>query len=226
MKYIDLKNVSLVRQRQTILRDISCTFESNQITTLIGPNGGGKTSLVKLILGIYKPTTGSVWEKKHLKMGYMPQRIHIDPAMPLKVNRFLKDTTLLAPLGAASVTDRDMSALSGGEMQRVLLAYALQNNPDVLILDEPAGGLDIVGENVLYRHILDYQRQTKCCLIMVSHDLHFVMKQTNRVLCIHQHICCSGQPEEIRADKNYQSLFGCQAFYRHHHDHCHDKEET
>ena len=226
MKYIDVKDVSLTLNGKPILSHVSCSFDKGQITTIIGPNGGGKTSLVKLILGIYKPSDGSIWEKKHLKIGYMPQRFQVDAVLPMTVRRFLKKTDLLAPLNADYLIDADMAALSGGEMQRVLLAYALQNNPDVLILDEPTGGLDVTGEQTLYTHVLDYQRRTACCLIMVSHDLHFVMKQTHQVLCINHHICCSGAPETVSTHSHSHALFGEQAPYVHHHDHTHERKEN
>lgn len=225
MKYITVHNVSLTRNGHSILSDVSCSFDKGQITTIIGPNGGGKTSLVKLILGIYKPSSGRIVTKKHLKIGYMPQRFQVDPVLPMTVRRFLTHPADLAPLNAEYLIDYDMASLSGGEMQRVLLAYALQNTPDVLILDEPTGGLDVTGEQTLYAHVLDYQRQTGCCLIMVSHDLHFVMKQTDQVLCVNHHICCSGAPETVSAHSHYRSLFGDQAPYVHHHDHTHERKE-
>ena len=225
MKYIDVKDVSLTLNGQAILSHVSCSFDKGQITTIIGPNGGGKTSLVKLILGIYKPSSGRIVTKKHLKIGYMPQRFQVDPVLPMTVRRFLTHPADLAPLNAEYLIDYDMASLSGGEMQRVLLAYALQNNPDVLILDEPTGGLDVTGEQTLYAHVLDYQRQTGCCLIMVSHDLHFVMKQTDQVLCVNHHICCSGAPETVSAHSHYQALFGDQAPYVHHHDHTHERKQ-
>ncbi len=223
MKVIDIKHASLVLKGTPVLTDISCTFEKNQITTIVGPNGGGKTSLIKMMLGIYPPTTGTLWKKKHIKIGYMPQRFQTDAMMPMTVRRFLKNTDALSALDGLSLLDKDMAALSGGQMQRVLLAYALQDTPDVLILDEPTGGLDVTGEQKLYHQILDYQRAHECCLIIVSHDLHFVMKQTDQVLCVNHHICCSGAPETVTGNRHWQSLFGDQAFYCHHHDHTHER---
>ena len=225
MKYITVHNVSLTRNGHSILSDVSCSFDKGQITTIIGPNGGGKTSLIKLILGIYKPSAGTIRIKKHIQIGYMPQRLQIDPVMPLTVRRFLTHPAALTPLNADYLIDYDMASLSGGEMQRVLLAYAMQNHPDVLILDEPTDGLDITGEQALYAHILDYHRQTACCLIIVSHDLHFVMQQTDQVLCVNHHICCSGAPETVSKQSPYQTLFGGQAPYVHHHDHTHERKQ-
>ncbi len=225
MTLIDIKNVSLILKEKVILQNISCSFDKNEITTIIGPNGGGKTSLIKLILGIYKPSCGFVRKKKNLKIGYMPQRFQINPIVPMTVRRFLNDVNTLGPLKASYLADFDMTSLSGGEMQRVLLAYALQNKPDVLLLDEPTAGLDVSGEQSLYQFILDYQKNSQCCIILVSHDLHFVMKQTKRVLCLHKHICCSGLPETVSSNSYYQSLFGVQVPYIHHHNHSHERND-
>lgn len=219
MNLVELKNVSLDLNGHSVLENISLVFEKGHITTVIGPNGGGKSSLVKVILGIFKPTAGRILMKKNLKIGYMPQRIEIAPFMPLSVKRFLKEPDMLEKVGCPEVLNSDMASLSGGQMQRVLLAQALTNTPELLILDEPTQGLDIMGEELLYRLILDYQKDTGCGIILISHDLNFVLKQTDKVVCLNRHICCEGKPEKISSE--LEGLFG-KAFYPHHHNHTHN----
>ena len=214
-----VQHVSFAPQGKTLLTDISAVFQKNQLTTLVGPNGGGKSTLLKLILGIEKPTSGRILLRKNTRIGYMPQKIFFDPNMPMTVQRFLKDTDCLEKVGASYLSKSNMATLSGGEMQRVLLAYALQNKPDLLLLDEPTQGLDVSGENQMYQLIFDYQKQSGCCVIMSSHDLNFVLARSNQVLCLNGHICCQGKPDKV---KGY-SLFD-KVPYTHHHNHVHTLE--
>ncbi|MBO5997515.1 MAG: metal ABC transporter ATP-binding protein, partial [Alphaproteobacteria bacterium] len=200
---ITVQHVSFAPQGKTLLSDISAVFKKNQLTTLVGPNGGGKSTLLKLISGIEKPTHGRILIRKNTRIGYMPQKISFDPNMPMTVERFLKNTDCLEKVGAMSLAKLNMATLSGGEMQRILLAYALQNKPDLLLLDEPTQGLDTAGEEQMYRLIFDYQKQSGCCVIMASHDLNFVLARSNQVLCLNGHLCCQGKPDKV---KNY-SLF-------------------
>ena len=185
MKYIDVKDVSLTFNGQAILSHVSCSFDKGQITTIIGPNGGGKTSLVKLILGIYKPSSGRIVTKKHLKIGYMPQRFQVDPVLPMTVRRFLTHPADLAPLNADYLIDYDMASLSGGEMQRVLLAYALQNNPDVLILDEPTRGIDVGSKEEIHRLICQLANQGMG-IILISSELPEVLAMSDRILVMYE----------------------------------------
>lgn len=215
---ITCENVGFAPGGHVILEGITCAFEAGRVTTVIGPNGGGKTTLLKLILGIERPTSGVIVRQSGLKIGYMPQRIVIDPSMPLTVKRFLEDKRALDVVNGRGLLNLDMSTLSGGEMQRVLLAYALQHEPNVLVLDEPAQGLDAEGESRLYEQILSYQKAHHCCVILVSHDLNFVMRRTQHVLCINRHICCEGAPESVAESACFKGV----APYRHHHDHSHD----
>ena len=204
--------------------------------TLIGPNGAGKTTLLRVALGLQKPSAGQVKMRKGAKIGYMPQKLHLDPTFPLSVRRFLglacrddRETIvrLLDEVGAAKVLDAPMQTLSGGELQRVLLARALVRQPDLLVLDEPVQGVDVHGQTELYQLIAGIRRQRHCAVLMVSHDLHLVMAATDRVLCLNRHICCSGTPEAVTSDPAYTELFGAQAVnslavYLHDRTHQHD----
>ena len=205
--------------------------------TLIGPNGAGKSTLVRIILGLQKADSGDVWLRAGIRIGYMPQRLHIDPTLPLTVRRFLtlaqrasitRLRTALAEVGAEHLLEVPMQTLSGGETQRVLLARAMLRNPELLLLDEPVQGVDVAGQEELYQLIGSIRQRYNCGILMISHDLHIVMTATDQVLCLNRHVCCSGHPETVRTDPNYTALFGLPGrpdvltAYSHHHDHNHD----
>jgi zinc transport system ATP-binding protein len=215
---------------------VSLAVRKGEIVTLIGPNGAGKTTLVRVILGLLRPSRGNVFRAPGLRLGYMPQRLDLDHTLPLPVTHFLalggqasRDSMwrILDEVGAPHLLDRPMSGLSGGELRRVLLARALLRNPDLLVLDEPVQGVDVVGQADLYRLISQMRKSHGCGVLMVSHDLHVVMSATDRVVCLNNHVCCSGHPEAVSRHPEYLALFGPQAVgdmavYTHHHDHSHD----
>jgi len=233
---INAKNISLHIDHRQILNNISLQIAEQQIVTLIGPNGAGKTSLVKIVLGLTRPSSGEVNLKKGLRIGYMPQRLHIDPSMPVTVDRFLKLAVnankneiqrVLEEVGATGLINNQLYSLSGGELQRVLLARALIQEPQLLVLDEPAQGVDVNGQAELYRLIADIRSRHKCGIMLVSHDLHLVMSATDEVICLNQHVCCHGHPEQVSNDPAYLELFGKKdaetlAVYTHHHNHSHE----
>lgn len=230
-----LDSVSVVRDGRKILDNISLTLQRGEIITIIGPNGAGKSTLLKVVLGLTAPTSGHVRKTHGLHTGYMPQQLYIDPNLPLSTLRFLQlggaETAAiqaaLTEVGAEGLEQHAVHSLSGGEMQRVLLARALLRNPDLLILDEPAQGVDVGGQTDMYTLIAELRHRHHCGVLMVSHDLHWVMAQTDRVLCLNQHVCCEGHPEHVGNDPAYRALFGDAAIkaiapYHHHHNHAHD----
>ncbi|MBU0539268.1 MAG: zinc ABC transporter ATP-binding protein ZnuC [Gammaproteobacteria bacterium] len=232
---LTLSHISLKHQRQSLLTDVSLSLAPRQIMTIIGPNGAGKSTLIKIALGLVKPDSGSVFRQTNLGIGYMPQRLSLNPLMPLSVERFLAMAntrkknidTALGRTGIAHLRRRPLHDISGGETQRVLLSRALLSEPDLLVLDEPAQGVDISGQTELYELINSLRDTLGCAVLMVSHDLHWVMAQTDTVICLNQHICCHGHPEHVSNDPAYLSLFGRRhaeavALYQHDHDHQHD----
>lgn len=231
---IRLESIHMGFQGRDVLREITLDVQPGEIVTLIGPNGAGKTTLVRIALGLQEPTRGRRQVKKGLKIGYMPQKLHIDNTMPLTVKRFLDLTrqpanqilNALERTGVRHVYSSPLQSLSGGELQRVLLARALLHNPHLLVLDEPVQGVDINGQKELYQLIADLRNEQGCAVLMVSHDLHLVMAATDKVICINQHVCCSGHPHQVKEHPAYLRLFGGQseelAVYTHHHDHHHD----
>jgi zinc transport system ATP-binding protein len=232
---IRLEQVAVTLSGQNILSDIHLTVDPGEIVTLIGPNGAGKTTLVRAVLGLLTPDNGSVWRKPKLRVGYMPQKLHVDPTLPLSVLRFLRlvpgvdrprAMAALAEVGAEQVIDSPVQSISGGEMQRVLLARALLRQPQLLVLDEPVQGVDVAGQAELYQLITRLRDRHGCGVLMVSHDLHLVMSTTDKVICLNRHVCCSGHPEQVSGDPAFVELFGSHApslaVYHHHHDHAHD----
>ena len=231
---IAAEQVSLSLQGKRILDHVELAVHKGEIVTLIGPNGAGKSTLVRIMLGLLQPDHGRVSTRPGTRIGYMPQRLSIDPVLPLTVRRFLTLAQMspesrlaetLAEVGAETLLDSAMQTLSGGETQRVLLARAMLRNPDLLILDEPVQGVDITGQEVLYRLIGDIRTRHGCGILMISHDLHLVMSATDKVVCLNRHVCCSGHPDAVRVDPNYVALFGKASVlmpYSHHHDHRHD----
>ena len=233
---ISARSLWLSRAGRTILQGIDIDIAPNEILTLIGPNGAGKTTLVRVLLGLEAPDKGTTRRKRGLVVGYVPQRFEVDRAIPLTVSRFVglgrraEDDDMarvLGEVGAGKLGDRQLSELSGGELQRVVLARALIREPDVLVLDEPVRGVDYVGEAELYTLIGRLRSEHGFGVLLVSHDLHVVMAQSDRVVCLNRHVCCSGVPQSVAQHPEYARLFGPQAarafgLYHHSHDHRHD----
>lgn len=232
---VELSDVRLQAGERRILDDIALQIAPGQIISLIGPNGAGKTSLVKVVLGLIRATGGRVWRQPGLRVGYMPQQLTLNGNLPLTAERFLSLARrhdrrrldwALARAEATHLARQSLHKLSGGEIQRVLLARALLNQPQLLVLDEPAQGVDISGQQALYQRISQLRDELGCAVMVVSHDLHWVMAQTDSVICLNQHICCHGHPDTISSDPAYLTLFGATrdsalAPYHHDHDHAH-----
>ena len=232
---LSASNLGYTIRGHQVLDAVSLKLHGNEIVTLIGPNGAGKTSLVRILLGLKKVSTGEIYRKPGLKIGYVPQKLHIDPVLPLRVRDFLLTagrfdeahlSRVLEEVHMSHLLKSAVQTLSGGEFQRVLLARALLHQPDVLVLDEPAQGVDIIGQQALYQTIKHIRDRHACGVLMVSHDLHLVMASADQVVCLNTHICCTGHPDDVSAHPEYLKIFG-QAMeglapYSHHHDHSHD----
>ncbi len=220
---------------RAVLENVGIFVEPGEIVTLIGPNGSGKTTLVRTILGLLKPDAGEIRLRPGARIGYVPQRLTVDPVLPLTLRRFLelggrhgepKLRSVAAEVGVDTLLDRQVHELSGGELQRMALARALLRQPDLLVLDEPLQGVDFGGQLALFQLIDRVRRTRGCGVLMVSHDLHLVMAGTDRVVCLNRHVCCSGRPESVSRHPEYLALFGPRtaenlAVYTHSHDHDH-----
>jgi zinc transport system ATP-binding protein len=236
---IEGRGVSLKLGNRAILDSVDIDVMPGEIVTLIGPNGAGKSSLVRVLLGLQAVTGGRVVRRNGLRVGYVPQRFPLIPNVPLDVKRLLSLTLRPAPVdieaaltetGIAHLKNATVASLSGGELQRALLARALLRRPELLVLDEPVQAVDFIGETKLYELISEIRRRHGCGILMVSHDLHMVMAESDRVICLNGHICCEGGPETVRRDPEFVKLFGPQAArviaaYSHHHDHDHESHD-
>jgi zinc transport system ATP-binding protein len=221
---------------QVALSDVDFEISKGEIVTIVGPNGSGKSTFLRAIIGAITPSKGTVRKKDGLKIGYVPQKLQIDPTLPLSVKRFMSlpvwqkksdITDALKQAGVAELGMRQLSDLSGGQFQRVLLARALLNKPELLILDEATQGLDQLGAASFYRQIEQLRQTLGCAILMVSHELHVVMSASDRVVCLNGHVCCHGTPELVASAPEYRALFGkgtggALALYRHDHNHQHD----
>ena len=234
---VKLDNVGISINDKWLVKGVSLQVEKNKIVTLIGPNGSGKSTTAKIALGIYKKIQGKV-EKYTNKVGYVPQKISIDWTLPLRVKDFmtltesLDNETIIEALsltGVIHLKEKNLSDLSGGEFQRVLLARAISKKPELLVLDEPVQGVDFTGEIALYELIKKICDELNCGILLISHDLHTVMTATDHVVCLNGHVCCSGSPMDVAKNNEYKALFGEQASqiltrYEHRHDHIHTEE--
>ncbi|MGO1120512.1 zinc ABC transporter ATP-binding protein ZnuC [Rhodovibrionaceae bacterium A322] len=232
---IDIQQASVQRSGRWLIQGLDLTINPGEIVTLIGPNGSGKSTTAKLVTGVLQPDQGQVKRKAKLKIGYVPQKLNIDWTLPLTVRRLMTLTSkhskaevqaALAEVGMAAHADAEVQHLSGGEFQRVLLARAMVRKPDLLVLDEPVQGVDFSGEVALYDLIKEIRNRTGCGILLISHDLHVVMAETDTVVCLNGHVCCRGTPQTVAKSPEYLRLFGNRAaetlaIYQHHHDHTH-----
>ncbi|WP_354066450.1 ATP-binding cassette domain-containing protein [Devosia sp. 2618] len=232
---ITLRNAGVSRGGRTLVSGVDLTIARGEIVTLIGPNGSGKSTTAKMATGVLKPSTGTVVRKPGLKIGYVPQKLTIDWTLPLTVERLMTLTgrfsageidAALEAVGARRLLKAAVQELSGGEFQRVLFARAMIRKPDLLVLDEPVQGVDFSGEVALYELVRQIRDVTQSGILMISHDLHVVMAETDTVICLNGHVCCRGTPSAVKRSPEYLRLFGERAagslaIYQHHHDHEH-----
>lgn len=233
---ITASNITVNRGGKKILDDVSLKVGTSDFITVLGPNGGGKSMLLKCLMGFYAPDQGQVTKANHLKVGYVPQQFSSEHTMPISVLQFLNLRKTLSPneldkiSTETNITDllhKPLNVLSGGELQRILLARSLIGKPSLLVLDEPAQNLDIAGQLAFYKLLTRIYEQRELTILMVSHDLHMVMATTRRVICLFRHVCCSGEPQVVTKDPEFKTLFGndmaeMMAVYQHGHKHSHD----
>lgn len=232
---VEAQGAGVRRSGRWLVQGVDVSIRRGEIVTLIGPNGSGKSTTAKMVTGIIKPDAGSIKRTEKLVVGYVPQKLSIDWTLPLTVNRLMTLTSAhsraeiekaLDAVGIVHMGRAEVQHLSGGEFQRALLARAMIRKPDLLVLDEPVQGVDFSGEVALYDLIRQIRDETGCGILLISHDLHVVMADTDTVICLNGHICCRGTPRSVVQSPEYLKLFGTRAaetlaIYAHHHDHTH-----
>ena len=233
---LEARDLTVRFQDNTVLDQVSLELMPQDVITIVGPNGAGKSTLLKCLAGLITPSSGTISRRRGLNLRYIPQRMHVEPSMPMKVDHFLRLNNAAgiprleetaSETGITTLLDRPLHGLSGGEWQRVLLARCLMTTPDAIILDEPAQNLDISGQLQFYAQLEQIHQERGIAIVMVSHDLHMVMASTRQVICLFHHICCSGEPRTVARDPEFIQLFGqdmakMMAVYQHQHDHDHD----
>ena len=213
---VSMCNMGVRRGNDWLVRGVDFSIARGEIVTLIGPNGSGKSTTAKVVTGLIKPSEGTFERRDGLKIALSPQKLNIEWSMPLSVGRFMSLTGSvprariieeLEKVGARDLYGASVQHLSGGEFQRVMLARAMIRKPDLLVLDEPVQGVDHAGQAALYRLIGDIRSRTGCAVLLISHDLHVVMAETDKVICLNGHMCCSGSPDLVMQNEEFRKLF-------------------
>lgn len=246
---VEAEGISVRLGGKLVLKSIDLCIHKGEAIALIGPNGAGKTTLLKALLGLLPLETGrvSILGAKSAsdvanRIGYVPQRLFADPSFALSVREFLalnqkgvvwpwfsqKKVDLVLEkiaeeIGISGLLSRAVSELSGGQFQRVMIAFALLKEPEILFMDEPTSGVDAPGEESFYAMVGEIHRKRHLTVVLVSHDLSMVYKHASRVYALNREICCQGVPEEILKGENLERIFGQELSCYHHH-HCHGEK--
>ncbi|MBI2063599.1 MAG: metal ABC transporter ATP-binding protein [Candidatus Yanofskybacteria bacterium] len=235
-KVLEVEDLSVEFDGQKVLENINFNVSKSEVLAVIGPNGSGKSVMFRALLGLI-PYSGKITWQKGLKISYAPQKLSIEHGLPLTVSEFLmlktqsreKIINALASVGIDTgpeqehhlehhILNRRMGLLSGGEFQRILVAWALINDPDVLLFDEPTTGIDIGGEETIYNLLHELQDKRKLTVVLISHDLNIVYKYAKTVICLNRQQVCFGEPHTVLNPEELSSLYGGEAkFYHHNH---------
>jgi zinc transport system ATP-binding protein len=228
---VEFQSVSKIFGKKTLLDGVSFKLIKGQITTLIGQNGAGKTTIAKMIIGLEKPTSGNIIIKDKINIGYVPQKLDFAFNMPVTCRGLLEMLStsgvdneifeLTGFLDYQGIKDKDISAISAGQLQKLLLAGTLMNKPDLVILDEPIQFLDVASQQQFYKVITGIKEKIGLTVFMISHDLFTVMRNSDQVICINGHVCCSGKPTDLNENVDFKNALSEIGVYLHSHDHDH-----
>ena len=218
MRLLEVRNLDFKVGENIILENISFNVEENGILAIIGPNGAGKTTLVKCILGILEPTNGTVEFKKKNSVGYIPQKLSFDRDFPISVEEFIQiqhkgplseaDLEIFKTVGVDNLFEQKLGSLSGGEQQRLMIALSLSKNPNIIFMDEPSAGIDIGGEETVYSLIHNLQHKKQFAIVIISHDVDFVTRYADKVICINKRMMCTGKPEKVLTGAVMEEAYG------------------
>ena len=232
-KILETKELAVSFDSFNVFHDISFDIHRGEVMAVVGPNGSGKTVLFRALLGLI-PFQGAVSWAKGIKIGYVPQKLFVDSQFPVSVGDFFKFKTkseeaVVEALNSVGFTGdfghlkhqllgKKMGALSGGQFQRVMIAWSILNKPDILLFDEPTSGIDVGGEETIYNLLHKLQKSSHLAIILISHDLNIVYKYADKVLCLNKEAVCYGPPHEVLNTANLSQLYGGETkFYEHKH---------
>jgi zinc transport system ATP-binding protein len=243
---IRVTNLTVRLEGRLILENLSFTVPEGQTTAIIGPNGAGKSVLLKAILNLLPLESGTVsmfdldhtsFKKIAPLIAYIPQSLALDHNFPLTVEglfslksrrrigltpgEHVRMRSLLELVGMSQIVHRSLSQLSGGQLQRVMIAYSLMNRPRLLILDEPSAGIDVHGQETIYALLHRIQQEEKLTLLLVSHELDIVMRYADQVLCLNKKLLCAGVPREVLSNDVLTAMYGEPIGHFVHTDHSH-----
>ncbi len=228
---VEFKSLSKKFGNHTVVEGISFKLNKGEITTLIGQNGVGKTTLAKIILGLESYDSGELIIAKDLRIGYVPQSLDLSFAIPMTVKGLLEilshhktiseDFALSYFVDFDEIKNKDISEISGGQLQKILLAGTIISKPDLIILDEPTQYLDVVSQQEFYKMLAELKNKFGITIFMISHDLFTVMKNSDQVICLNGHVCCSGKPMDIDSNSAFKNALSEIGVYIHTHDHKH-----
>jgi len=232
---LTVENLTVLKNGHDILDHVSFEVKTGETVAIIGPNGAGKTTLFKALLSLI-PYTGTITWKKNIKLGYVPQKLYVESDLPLTTYEFFslkeknkeKILSALKSVGLSQTTENQsvekhilnnrLGVLSGGELQRVLIAWALLGNPDVLLFDEPTSGVDIVGEETIYTMLDRLKKSKDMTILLISHELDIVFRHATKVVCLNKEKVCYGTPQKALTSESIEKLFGEKVdFYHHNH---------
>ncbi len=233
-RILEVKDVSVTLGGEPVLERVSFTLHRGEVTTIVGPNGSGKTTLLRAVLGLV-PYDGEITWQPGVAIGYVPQRFSIPASTPITATEFflLKSERFWLPrkefLGHLTheldlvgldqdVLTRPLGRLSSGQLQRLLVAWAMLNHPDVLLLDEPTAAVDIGFTETMYAIMRRLTEERGTAILLISHDLNVVFRYAANVLCLNRKLLCQGPPAEVLTPQELKRLFGEAAPYRHDHD--------
>jgi len=228
MSLLEVRDMSVELGGVCVLQNMNFTLDKNSILAIIGPNGAGKTVLLKALLGLL-PSKGTIKWNPNITKGYVPQRLEIETDIPLTVREFFRlrkntpsNEDIIRALGYVQLNEgilgKGFGEISVGQRQRVLVAWAVLGEPDVLLFDEPTADIDVAGQESIYNMISHLRDNLGLTVILVSHDLNVVYSHAAKVLCINKETLCLGKPQEVLTPAQLQNLYGSEnAFFKHRH---------
>lgn len=231
---LEVRDLSVVLDGQEVLSNISFTVRRGEALAIIGPNGAGKSVLLRTLLNL-EPYRGEIRWRNGVEIGYVPQRFAVERSAPVTAREFflLKSPRFWRPEASFSshvreelgrvgldetVLEKPLGGLSGGQMQRLLIAWAMLMHPAVLLFDEPTAGIDIGFEETAYAMMHRLQRERGTTILLVSHDLSVVYQYAHTVLCLNRWVACQGPPREVLNQESLARIYGEFGYYQHEHN--------